>query len=86
MGACDMTPKQTIAHAAKFPYDGGEVFWSKEGGIPLPAKDKAHLTARGILNDLWDRRGIKWELEQIDHATRAEIVEAVAEIIRVGMT
>ncbi len=67
---------------ADFPYDAGEEFWDGDGKTPPPAKDWAHAAARGILSDLEDRRGIKNELDGVDHETRAELVESLSEIIR----
>lgn len=76
--------KWRLEHGNKFPYDGGEDFWNDKGSV-RPAKDAAHKTARGILADLCDRRGVKHELGEVDHDVREELVDTIAEIIRVGM-
>jgi len=78
--------KRVLEHGAQYPYDGGEDFWQDPTSTPPPATDWAHAAARGVLADLLDRRGIKWELnhEEIDHETRAEIVQSIAEIIRLA--
>jgi hypothetical protein len=75
-----------LEHGAKYPYDGGSAFCIDECPNPPPATDWAHAAARGVLADLLDRRGIKWafEDEEIDHDTRKEIVESLAEIIRLA--
>jgi len=41
--------------------------------------------ALGVLHDLQDRRGIKHELEQIDMEVRCDIVQALSDIIKVGL-
>ena len=56
------------------------------GAIPPPAIDWAHTAARGVLADLCDRRGVKWELEKIDHDVRAELTQSLACIIRQAHT
>lgn len=62
---------RNLKHGEDFPYDG-------EGA----AKDWAHAAARGVLADLLDRRGIKWEFEKVDADVRVDIVMAIAAIIR----
>lgn len=74
--------KHRLEHGAKFPYDATDEWWNGDGKNPPPAKDWAHAAARGVLADLSDRQGIKWELEKIDEDVRAELVGSVAEIIR----
>jgi hypothetical protein len=69
----------------KFPYDAGGEFWEEDAEVPPSAVDYAHYAARGIIAELDDRRGIKWELRKIDHETRADIVQSIAEIIRVAV-
>lgn len=68
----------------RFPYDGGAEFWEDRDPTPRPAIDWAHRAARGVLADLLDRGGIKHELEAVDYETRAEIVDSVADIIRLA--
>lgn len=67
-------------HGQAFPYDSPD-----SGNTPRMAKDWAHQAARGILSDLTDRRGVKNGFSRIDYETRLEIVDAVAEIIRVSI-
>jgi len=67
-----------------FPYDAGRRFWDKGSTPPPPPKDWAHAAARGVLADLQDRAGIKHKLEEVDHATRSQIVKSLAEIIRLA--
>ena len=76
--------KRNLDHGAAHPYDGGADFWEDRTPTPPPATDWAHAAARGVLAELMDLRGIKWALEDenIDHETRAEIVQSLAEIIR----
>jgi len=62
-----------ILHGQKYPYDRDR-----------PNEDFAHVAARGIFADLTDRRGIKIELNRCDDDVRMEIVDAVAEIIRLA--
>lgn len=50
----------------------------------LRPSDWAHRAARGVLSDLCDRRGIKWELQKVDMDTRKDIVAALSEIIRLA--
>lgn len=78
--------KSRLEHGAEFPYDGGADFWEDRTPTPPPATDWAHAAARGVLADFLDRRGIKSALndEQIDHETRAEIVQSMAAIIRLA--
>jgi hypothetical protein len=47
--------------------------------------DKAHVAALGVLANLCDRRGIKWELRAIDDDIKREIVDTMAAIIREAM-
>jgi len=69
-----MSPAQKIQHGQQYPYDGER-----------PNEDFAHIAARGIFADLTDRRGIKSELNRCDDDVRMEIVDSVAEIIRVAV-
>ena len=71
---------RSLNTGAKYPYD------HDDRGDALPSIDPAHATARGILADLSDRRGIKCELDNVDYITRVELVESLAAIIRVGMS
>ncbi|RMT37171.1 hypothetical protein ALP50_200248 [Pseudomonas syringae pv. spinaceae] len=71
-----MSAKSSLEMGAEFPYDDSDT--------PSPAVDWAHAAARGVLADLGDRRGVGQELEQVDDETRVELVQAVAEIIRLA--
>jgi hypothetical protein len=65
-------PARDIGRGSAYPYDPSG-----------PTRDWAHAAARGILADLCDRAGIKDEFAKIeDNYQRAEIVEAIASIIR----
>jgi hypothetical protein len=66
--------KRTLNRSAQYPYDGQQT----------PVKDWAHAAARGVLADLSDRRGIKWELDKVDQDVRAELTESLSGIIRVA--
>jgi hypothetical protein len=82
-----MNAELTLKHGNKFPYDAPDAWWkSTEDPVPPPAKDWAHSAARGILADLQDRRDIKHGFERIDEDVRVEIVDTLAEIIRVANT
>lgn len=47
--------------------------------------DKYEAAALGVLADLGDRKGIKWELEGVDLDVRKEIVASLAQIIKEAM-
>lgn len=76
--------KHRLEHGASFPYDAGADFWEDRDPTPAPAPDWAHAAARGVLADLMDRRGIKWELDKVDHDVRMELTQSLAEIIRLA--
>jgi len=69
-----------LEHGSKFPYDRPD----SERKKAKPAKDWAHVAARGILADLSDRRGIRNELEKCDEDVRMELVKSLARIIRLA--
>lgn len=73
--------KHALEHGAQWPYDAPD---SRSSDIPPPAKDWAHAAARGVLADLTDRRSIKNGFRDIDEDVRVEIVESLAEIIRIA--
>lgn len=64
--------QRDIRVGCEYPYDG------------RTPKDWADKAALGILRDLSDRRGIKHELGAVDDDVRPDIVDAMAEIIRVA--
>lgn len=53
-------------------------------GDNLTPPDWAHRAARGVMADLTDRRGIKWELKHVHTDDRKDIVAAIAAIIRLA--
>jgi hypothetical protein len=53
-------------------------------GDNLTPPDWAHRAARGIMADMNDRRGIKWEIQKVDMDTRKDIVATLAAIIRLA--
>jgi len=65
------TAKIELLRGSEFPHDGNHA-----------DSDWATIAARGVLHNLNDRRGIKWELAKVDDDIRAEIVETMADIIR----
>lgn len=73
-----MTPADSYQLGQKFPYDDGD-----EGA--RPPQDWAHCAARGVLADLTDRRAIKNGFNRLERETRGEIVDTLAEIIRIAL-
>ncbi|MGN8152519.1 hypothetical protein ACTJK5_09620 [Agrobacterium sp. 22094] len=63
-----------IDWGSRYPYDGPE--------DAAPAADWAHAAARGILDELRDVPGIKHYLDDIEVATRVEIVQGLADVVR----
>lgn len=61
----------------KFPYDRAPNGSARQG-------DWAVKAARGVLNNLCDRRDIKRGFEGVDHDVRKEIVDTLAEIVRIA--
>jgi len=73
--------KHRIESAKCYPYDG----LCDEAGDLLPvrlATDPDYLAARAIINDIQDRRSLKWEWSNVEHDVREEIVDTFAAIIR----
>lgn len=64
-----------------YPY---EIDLDENPEADLKPSDWAHRAARGVLADLCDRRGIKWELQKVDMDTRKDMVSAMSEIIRLA--
>jgi len=81
-----VTPAQRIEHGNRFPYDATDEWWNGDAKNPPTPRDAAHSAARGVIAELEDRRGIKNGFSGVDEEIRAEIVSALAEIIRVAMT
>jgi hypothetical protein len=69
----------TLKHGQRYPYDAPDSWWADS-----PPVDWAHAAARGILADLTIRRELMSGFKSVDNHTRAEIVTAIAEIIRVA--
>ena len=67
-----------IEIGTKYPFD------ASDNGRPRKPRDWAVVAARGVIANLMDRRGIKWAFQDIDHDTRKEIVDSLAEIIRLA--
>lgn len=74
-----MTPLESLAHGAMFPWE--EIRLEEFNG-PTKSDDWAHAAARGIFADLSLRDGVGHSLEYIDPGDRAEVLNAVAAIIR----
>lgn len=75
----------SIHMGVNFPYDASDVWWNTPSPLcPPPAKDWAHLAARGVVASLEDRRGIKRGFAEINEDIRVEIVESIAAIIRLA--
>lgn len=75
--------RHSLKRGSEWPYDAPDL-WRGDDDAPPPAKDWAHAAARGILYDLSDRSGIKHGFSGIDEDVRKEIVEAIADIIRLA--
>lgn len=69
----NLSTKTDLKFGHKYPYDGNR-----------PQSDWAHRAARGIIANLEGRRGIKNELNGIDKEIKVEIIDEIAEIIRVA--
>lgn len=78
-----MTAKQQLQFGQQYPFDAPDGWWnSATYTIPPVRVDWARRAARGVIEDLKDRHTIKHALSGIDEATRVEIVDSLAEIIR----
>lgn len=72
-----------LEHSRLFPFDAPDSWWALDEPPILEPADWAIAAARAVVADLMDRRGIKREFEKVeDEATRAEIIESLARIIR----
>jgi hypothetical protein len=74
MEARDMrdAARKSMAAGVAHPFDGRQ------------PTDNAHRVAHGILAQLVGRRGLGQVLEDVDDDVRVEIVEIIAELIRLG--
>lgn len=80
-----MSAKFYLDLGNQYPYDAPDSWWEGMGGSVFPApEDWAHRAARGILSNLNDRRNIKRGFENIDEDVRKEIVQFIAEVIRLA--
>lgn len=71
-----------IKSGAKFPYDASDEWLNSDSRRAAPkSEDWAHTAARGILEDLKDRRGIKNGFSNVDEDVRVEIVASLRAII-----
>jgi hypothetical protein len=79
-----MSPKQTITTGNRFPYDETDAWWEHANvdHDTSPPKDWAHSAARGVVEDLRARQGIKHAFENVGEATRKELVSTLTDIIR----
>lgn len=70
--------KWNLEAGTQWPYDApdGEGF--------VVEGDWAYRAARGVVANLCDRRGIKHGFEEIDPDIRREIIETLADIIRMA--
>ena len=66
-------PQRMFKHGQRFPYHGEK------------ATTQYEVIALGVLADLCDRRGIKWEFEKVDTDVRKTIVMDLAAIIQDGI-
>lgn len=67
----------------KYPYDATDEWWCSDDKAK-PPQDWAHFAARGIISNLKDRRKIGRGFDDIDEDVRQEIVETIADIIRLA--
>ena len=83
----------TLKHAtlclrlgADYPYDAPDAWWASDfiSRVKLHPSDWAYAAARGVVADLHERDTIKQALKQSNETLRKEIVESLAEIIRLA--
>lgn len=77
-GTLEESARSSLNTGQQYPYD------ADDEGNARDTQDWAVRAARGIVADLTDRRGIKWGFNGVDHDARMEIVDTLAEIIRVA--
>lgn len=73
-------PERELKFGNEHPYDHGQ----RDADVVLHSDDWSYRAARGVLSDLLDRKGIKWELQKVDIPTRVEIVQSMAAIIKLA--
>lgn len=73
-----------LKHGSRFPYDAPDGWWREDGTQEPLGGDWAVVAARAVLADLCDRRGVKQGLYDIDYEVRAEMVQSLADIIRLA--
>lgn len=66
--------------ADSWPYDGPDDQFTEADA----SKDWSVRAARGVIENLMDRRGIKNGFYGVDHDVRVEIVQTLAGIIRMA--
>lgn len=77
-------PGKDLDFGARFPFDAPDS-WFEDGYSHLPppeAQDWAVFAARGVIENLRDRRSIKQGFNDIAEDVRLEIVTSLAAIIR----
>jgi len=75
--------KRKIEIGSAFPYDAPDAWWWVATPRPaLPPSDWAHAAARGVMEELQGRVGIKHIFEDVEEDVRVDIVESIAAIIR----
>lgn len=66
--------QRTLDFADNHPYD--------EDSSPVEDQDWCYRAARGVIEDLLDRRGIKNSLNDVDCDVRIDIVRSLSDVIR----
>lgn len=75
-----------LSSGEEYPYDAPDSYMDPVDEYPPPAQDWAHAAARGVIADLEDRAEIKYGFGNVREHTRVDIVQSLAEIIRVAYT
>jgi len=88
MGSCNSALGHYLDAGNAHPFDQyAGVYSTNDDGAPRPvdhASDWAYRAARGVIDNLQDRRGFHEPFGNIDHDLRVEIVAALAGIIRLA--
>ena len=80
-----MTAHNSLRLGELYPYDAPKSWWDSDSTVRPKLQgdgDWSFRAARGVIEDLCDRRGIKNGFEDIPDDIRVDIVAALAEIIR----